>query len=137
MSAVTRTAEARLRLVRALVRQKSTAAAAAGKPIAHIYPNSETPVKALDPCGAASRSTNAAPRALATLQRFYATRRKKEGRRLTRANRHKPGTPTGGRGTLRVDASSTSRARTAAQRRATTRERENTPERHRVDHATT
>ena len=88
-----------MRLVRALVRQKSTAAAAAGKPIAHIYPNSETPVKALDPCGAASRSTNAAPRALATLQRSYATRRKKEGRRLTRANRHKPGTPTGGRGT--------------------------------------
>ena len=87
MSAVTRTAEARLRLVRALVRQKSTAAAAAGKPIAHIYPNSETPVKALDPCGAASRSTNAAPRALATLQRSYATRRKKECRRLTRANR--------------------------------------------------
>jgi len=55
--------------VRALVRQKSTAAAAAGKPIAHIYPNSETPVKALDPCGAASHRTIAAPRALATLQR--------------------------------------------------------------------
>ena len=136
MSAVTRTAEARLRLVRALVRQKSTAAAAAGKPIAHIYPNSETPVKALDPCEAASRRTKAAPRALATLQRSYAAPRKKEGRRLTRANRHKPGTPTGGRGTLRVDASSTSRARTAAQRRATTRERENTHKRHRVDRAT-
>jgi len=87
MSAVTRTAEARLRLVRALVRQKSTAAAAAGKPIAHIYPNSETPVKALDPCGAASRSTNAAPRALATLQLLKTTPRNKEGRRLTRANR--------------------------------------------------
>ena len=54
MSAVTRTAEARMRLVRALVRSKSTAAAAAGKPIAHIYPNSETPVKALDPCDAVS-----------------------------------------------------------------------------------
>ena len=54
MSAVTRTAEARMRLVRALVRSKSTAAAAAGKPIAHIYPNSETPVKALDPRDAAS-----------------------------------------------------------------------------------
>ena len=52
MSAVTRTAEARMRLVRALVRSKSTAAAAAGKPIAHIYPNSETPVKALDPYAA-------------------------------------------------------------------------------------
>ena len=87
MSAVTRTAEARLRLVRALVRQKSTAAAAAGKPIAHIYPNSETPVKALDPCGAASHRTIAAPRALAPLQRSYAAPRKKEGRRLTRANR--------------------------------------------------
>ena len=87
MSAVTRTAEARMRLVRALVRQKSTAAAAAGKPIAHIYPNSETPVKALDPCGAASRRTIAAPRALATLQRSYATARNKEDRRLTRANR--------------------------------------------------
>ena len=126
MSAVTRTAEARMRLVRALVRQKSTAAAAAGKPIAHIYPNSETPVKALDPCGAASRSTNAAPRALATLQRSYASPREKEGRRLTRANRHKPGTPTGGRGTLRVDASSTSRARTAAQRREDERTRKHT-----------
>ena len=78
MSAVTRTAEARMRLVRALVRQKSTAAAAAGKPIAHIYPNSETPVKALDPCDAASRPTIAAPRALATLQRSYATPRKKK-----------------------------------------------------------
>ena len=87
MSAVTRTAEARLRLVRALVRQKSTAAAAAGKPIAHIYPNSETPVKALDPCGAASRRTKSAPRALATSQRFDAAPREKEGRRLTRANR--------------------------------------------------
>ena len=70
MSAVTRTAEARMRLVRALVRQKSTAAAAAGKPIAHIYPNSETPVKALDPCEAASRPTIAAPHALARLRRF-------------------------------------------------------------------
>ena len=86
MSAVTRTAEARMRLVRALVRQKSTAAAAAGKPIAHIYPNSETPVKALDPCGAASRSPNAAPRPLATLQRSCATPRNKEGRRLTSAH---------------------------------------------------
>ena len=86
MSAVTRTAEARLRLVRALVRQKSTAAAAAGKPIAHIYPNSETPVKALDPCGAASRPTIAAPRALAPLQRSYAPPRNKEGRRLTSAH---------------------------------------------------
>jgi hypothetical protein len=73
MSAVTRTAEARMRLVRALVRSKSTAAAAAGKPIAHIYPNSETPVKALDPRDAASID----------LQRFYAPRREKEGRRLT------------------------------------------------------
>ena len=107
MSAVTRTAEARLRLVRALVRQKSTAAAAAGKPIAHIYPNSETPVKALDPCEAASRPTIAAPRALATLQRSYATPRKKEGRRLTRANRAFTGTSTGGRDRLRVDAPST------------------------------
>ena len=77
MSAVTRTAEARMRLVRALVRSKSTAAAAAGKPIAHIYPNSETPVKALDPWDAASLE----------LQRCYAPPREKEGRRLTRANR--------------------------------------------------
>ena len=76
MSAVTRTAEARMRLVRALVRSKSTAAAAAGKPIAHIYPNSETPVKALDPRAAASID----------LQRFYATTRNKEGRRLTSAH---------------------------------------------------
>ena len=75
-----------MRLVRALVRQKSTAAAAAGKPIAHIYPNSETPVKALDPCEAASRPTIAAPRALARLRRFYATTRNKEGRRLTSAH---------------------------------------------------
>jgi hypothetical protein len=77
MSAVTRTAEARMRLVRALVRSKSTAAAAAGKPIAHIYPNSETPVKALDPWDAASLE----------LQRSDAPRRKKEGGRLTRAHR--------------------------------------------------
>ena len=76
MSAVTRTAEARMRLVRALVRNKSTAAAAAGKPIAHIYPNSETPVKALDPRAAASID----------LLRSYATPRNKEGRRLTSAH---------------------------------------------------
>ena len=88
-----------MRLVRALVRQKSTAAAAAGKPIAHIYPNSETPVKALDPCEAASRPTIAAPHALATLQRSYATPRKEEDRRLTRANRALTGKATGGRGT--------------------------------------
>ena len=96
-----------MRLVRALVRQKSTAAAAAGKPIAHIYPNSETPVKALDPCGAASRRTVAAPRALATLQRSYAPVRKKEGRRLTRANRALTGKQASGRGRMRVDAQST------------------------------
>ena len=47
-----KTRETKMRLLRALLRNKSTAAAAAGKPIAHIYPNSETPVKALDPCGA-------------------------------------------------------------------------------------
>ena len=57
-----------MRLVRALVRSKSTAAAAAGKPIAHIYPNSETPVKALDPRDAASIE----------LQRSDAPRRKKK-----------------------------------------------------------
>ena len=73
MSAVTRTAEARMRLVRALVRSKSTAAAAAGKPIAHIYPNSETPVKALDPRAAASSE----------LHLLMTTPRKKEGGRLT------------------------------------------------------
>ena len=49
-----KTRETKMRLLRALLRNKSTAAAAAGKPIAHIYPNSETPVKALDPCDAAS-----------------------------------------------------------------------------------
>ena len=105
-----------MRLVRALVRQKSTAAAAAGKPIAHIYPNSETPVKALDPCGAASRSTNAAPRALATLQRTYATPRNKEDRRLTHANRALTGKPASGRGTLRVGAAVDARRRASTQR---------------------
>ncbi len=49
-----KTRETKMRLLRALLRSKSTAAAAAGKPIAHIYPNSETPVKALDPCDAVS-----------------------------------------------------------------------------------
>ena len=49
-----KTRETKMRLLRALLRNKSTAAAAAGKPIAHIYPNSETPVKALDPCDAVS-----------------------------------------------------------------------------------
>ena len=72
-----KTRETKMRLLRALLRNKSTAAAAAGKPIAHIYPNSETPVKALDPRAAASID----------LQRFYATPRNKEGGRLTRANR--------------------------------------------------
>ena len=70
-----KTRETKMRLLRALLRNKSTAAA--GKPIAHIYPNSETPVKALDPRAAASID----------LQRFYATPRNKEGGRLTRANR--------------------------------------------------
>ena len=126
MSAVTRTAEARLRLVRALVRQKSTAAAAAGKPIAHIYPNSETPVKALDPCAAASRPTIAAPRALATLQRSYATARNKEARRLTRANRALTGTSTGGRARARrVDARRSASALDAS-KAPSTRENEKT-----------
>ena len=71
-----KTRETKMRLLRALLRNKSTAAAAAGKPIAHIYPNSETPVKALDPCDAASIE----------LQRSYATPRNKEGRRLTSAH---------------------------------------------------
>lgn len=53
MSAVTRTAETRMRLVRALMRSKSTAAAIAGKPTAYVHPNSETPVKPLDPYVAA------------------------------------------------------------------------------------
>ena len=63
-----KTRETKMRLLRALLRNKSTAAAAAGKPIAHIYPNSETPVKALDPRAAASID----------LQRFDAPRRKKK-----------------------------------------------------------
>ena len=63
-----KTRETKMRLLRALLRNKSTAAAAAGKPIAHIYPNSETPVKALDPWDAASLE----------LQRCYAPRRKKK-----------------------------------------------------------
>ena len=49
-----KTRETKMRLLRALLRNISTAAAGAGKPIAHIYPNSETPVKALDPCDAVS-----------------------------------------------------------------------------------
>ena len=104
-----KTRETKMRLLRALLRNKSTAAAAAGKPIAHIYPNSETPVKALDPRAAASID----------LQRFDATARNKEDRRLTRANRALTGTSTGGRGTLRDDArrrASTQRG-TAARRR--------------------
>ena len=92
-----KTRETKMRLLRALLRNKSTAAAAAGKPIAHIYPNSETPVKALDPRAAASID----------LQRFDATARNKEDRRLTRANRALTGTSTGGRRSLRVDAPST------------------------------
>jgi len=71
-----KTRETKMRLLRALLRNKSTAAAAAGKPIAHIYTNSETPVKALDPRAAASID----------LQRSYATTRNKEGRRLTGAH---------------------------------------------------
>ena len=82
MSAVTRTAEARMRLVRALVRQKSTAAAAAGKPIAHIYPNSETPVKALDPCGAASRSNNSCAARARTVAALHVACRKRKAARL-------------------------------------------------------
>ena len=115
-----------MRLVRALVRQKSTAAAAAGKPIAHIYPNSETPVKALDPCEAASRPTIAAPRALATLQLLKTTPRNKEGRRLTHANRALTGISTGGRtNRLRVDERRRARSQhcTAARRRERTQKK--------------
>ena len=71
-----KTRETKMRLLRALLRNKSTAAAAAGKPIAHIYPNSETPVKALDPRAAASSE----------LHLLTTPRRNKEGRRLTSAH---------------------------------------------------
>ena len=125
-----------MRLVRALVRQKSTAAAAAGKPIAHIYPNSETPVKALDPCEAASRRTKAAPRALATLQRSDATPRKKEGGRLTRAiAAHLSRRPAAAREAARRRLSTRKRAG-REQGCIDARERENTHERNRVDRTT-
>ena len=71
-----KTRETKMRLLRALLRNKSTAAAAAGKPIAHIYPNSETPVKALDPRAAASSE----------LHLLTTPRQNKEGRRLTSAH---------------------------------------------------